>query len=185
MSDNSQPICTKFSYDDKKGEEWRLNGVLHREDGPARTYTNGTKQYYKHGYLHREDGPAVEANHGYCTKQVYYYEGRIHNEKGPAYIERWCDSEVLKYFEHDILHHLQGPAVILRYFNKRHSRSDDIQYFINGKYYTRENFEKVIKTLKKFISKLKQKKRNKISNIIYESTTNCFEICKIISAYCV
>ena len=184
-SNHSEPIRTNFSYDDKKGEEWRLNGVLHREDGPARTYSNGTKQYYKHGYLHRIGGPAVEANYGYCTKTVYYYEGKIHNEKGPAYIERWCNSELLKYFENDTLHHLQGPAVILRYFNKRHSRSNDIQYFINGKYYTNKNFEKVIKTAKKFISKLKQKRRNKITNIIYESTTNCFEICKIISEYCV
>jgi hypothetical protein len=177
------PICTKFSYDDKKGEEWRLNGLLHREDGPARIYSNGTKQYYKHGYLHRIDGPAVDANHGYCTKQVYYFEGVIHNENGPAYIEKWSDSELLKYFENDKLHHLQGPAIILRYLNCK--IKDDIQYFINGEYYSRENFQKVIKTLHKFIEKLKQKKRNKVTKIIYESTSNCFDICKIISAYCV
>lgn len=180
---SNTPICTKFSYDDKKGEEWRLNGLLHRDDGPARIYSNGTKQYYKHGYLHRVGGPAVQANHEYCKKTVYYFEGVIHNSNGPAYIERWINSELLKYFEQDKLHHLKGPAVILRYFNSK--IKDDIQYFINGEYYSRENFEKVLKTVRKFIAKLKQKRRNKVTKIIYDSTSNCFDISKIIASYCV
>ena len=39
--------------------------ILHREDGPAIEYANGTKCYIKNGLRHREDGPAVEWNDGY------------------------------------------------------------------------------------------------------------------------
>ena len=36
------------------------NGGLHRTDGPAYEYTNGTKHWYLNGKRHRTDGPAVE-----------------------------------------------------------------------------------------------------------------------------
>jgi hypothetical protein len=35
-------------------------GQLHREDGPAIEYPNGTKLWYQNNLLHREDGPAIE-----------------------------------------------------------------------------------------------------------------------------
>jgi hypothetical protein len=45
---------------DKWGTEcWCLNGELHREDGPAVTYSDGTKYWYRNGKFHREDGPAI------------------------------------------------------------------------------------------------------------------------------
>ena len=37
---------------------WKLNGVLHREDGPAVLGINGRHRWYTHGLLHRIDGPA-------------------------------------------------------------------------------------------------------------------------------
>ena len=40
--------------------EWRLDGSLHREDGPAVEMLNGTRVWFRHGKQHREDGPAVE-----------------------------------------------------------------------------------------------------------------------------
>ena len=40
--------------------EWRLDGKLHREDGPAIEWESGDKFWYLKGYLHREDGPAIE-----------------------------------------------------------------------------------------------------------------------------
>jgi len=36
------------------------SGKLHRRDGPAIEYADGTKCWYRDGRLHREDGPAVE-----------------------------------------------------------------------------------------------------------------------------
>lgn len=34
--------------------------IVHRDDGPAIIYNNGTKKWYQYGKLHREDGPAAE-----------------------------------------------------------------------------------------------------------------------------
>jgi len=34
-------------------------GQLHREDGPAVEYVDGSKFWYQNDKLHREDGPAV------------------------------------------------------------------------------------------------------------------------------
>ena len=45
------------------------DGKLHREDGPACEYSNGTKHWYLDGKLHREDGPAFEYSDG--TKHWY------------------------------------------------------------------------------------------------------------------
>ena len=41
-------------------KEWRLNGILHREDGPTLEYHNGINEWFRNGSLHREDGPAIE-----------------------------------------------------------------------------------------------------------------------------
>ena len=41
------------------------NGKIHREDGPAVEYRDGTKEWWLNGNLHREDGPAVEWGNGY------------------------------------------------------------------------------------------------------------------------
>lgn len=38
---------------------YRRAGKLHREDGPAVVWADGTQLYYFEGKLHREDGPAV------------------------------------------------------------------------------------------------------------------------------
>jgi len=48
---------------------WRLDGKLHREDGPAIEGANGGKEWWLHGGLHREDGPAVE----YATGRKGWY----------------------------------------------------------------------------------------------------------------
>jgi len=48
----------------KESTEWRLNGKLHREDGPARIWADGSKSWWIHGNQHREDGPAYEGADG-------------------------------------------------------------------------------------------------------------------------
>jgi len=55
-----------------KRTEWYLNGVPHREDGPAVEYANGTKSWWLNGELHREDGPAIERADGY---KAWYLNG--------------------------------------------------------------------------------------------------------------
>jgi hypothetical protein len=51
-----QPEKKSFRYHD----EWTLEGSLHREDGPAVEYKDGTKKWCINGKLHRLDGPAFE-----------------------------------------------------------------------------------------------------------------------------
>jgi hypothetical protein len=46
---------------DERGTKcWYLNGLLHREDGPAMIFANGTKFWFLNNKRHREDGPAAE-----------------------------------------------------------------------------------------------------------------------------
>ena len=52
---------------------WYLNGNLHREDGPAAEFVDGTKEWFLNGNLHREDGPAIEWVDG--TKS-WYIDGK-------------------------------------------------------------------------------------------------------------
>lgn len=61
--------------------EYRLNGMLHREDGPAVEWADGHKEWYEYGMLHRLDGPAIEWSsgnrtwfiNGWCIKYVQKY----------------------------------------------------------------------------------------------------------------
>ena len=52
---------------------WRLNGELHRTDGPAIEWANGDKCWYLNGNRHRIDGPAVE----YGYKAWYLHGERV------------------------------------------------------------------------------------------------------------
>jgi len=58
---NEQPTLKTFANGSK---EWRLNGQLHREDGPARELFNGTKFWFQNDQLHHLDGPAIEFANG-------------------------------------------------------------------------------------------------------------------------
>jgi hypothetical protein len=46
------------------GKTWYENDNIHRHDGPAMEYTNGTKLWYINSKLHRLDGPAIEVHDG-------------------------------------------------------------------------------------------------------------------------
>ena len=51
------------------------HGELHREDGPAVIYTNGSEEWYINDKLHREDGPAVIWEDG--TKYWFLHDKKI------------------------------------------------------------------------------------------------------------
>ena len=59
---------------------------LHREDGPAIVFPDGSQEWYRNGDLHREDGPAVINPDG---EQYWYRNGKCHRDDGPARI--WPD----------------------------------------------------------------------------------------------
>jgi hypothetical protein len=54
---------------------WWLNGKLHRIGGPAIEYFDGTKYWIQNGKFHRLDGPAVEWS--YEHKEWYYEDKNI------------------------------------------------------------------------------------------------------------
>jgi hypothetical protein len=56
---------------------------LHREDGPASIYENGSMHWRRHGKLHRVDGPAIINE----NMQQWWYNGKLHRLDGPAIIE--------------------------------------------------------------------------------------------------
>lgn len=45
---------------------WRLsNGDIHRENGPAVEYTDGSKAWWTNGKRHRAGGPAIDFSNGH------------------------------------------------------------------------------------------------------------------------
>jgi len=67
-------------YDERT--EWQMKGKLHREDGPALEWANGTKEWYENGQRHRTDGPALERASG-C--KAWWENGKLHRTDGPAF----------------------------------------------------------------------------------------------------
>ena len=63
----------EVKVDPAGNKRWYLNGILHREDGPAVERANGAKFWYLNGKLHREDGPAVEGSNG---SKTWYLNGK-------------------------------------------------------------------------------------------------------------
>jgi hypothetical protein len=62
---------------------WYINifGKVHRKDGPAIEYRDGSKGWWLNGLLHREDGPAIEWVNG---DKIWYINGNKHRVDGPA-----------------------------------------------------------------------------------------------------
>ena len=73
----SNPVIDTFG-----NKEWRnVDGVVHREDGPAIEWANGSKEWCLNGQRHREDGPAVELANG---SKAWWLNDKLHREDGPA-----------------------------------------------------------------------------------------------------
>ena len=53
--------------------EWKFNDKLHRENGPAIEYADGSKYWFINGKRHRENGPAVELADG---DRAWYINGK-------------------------------------------------------------------------------------------------------------
>ena len=95
---------------------------LHREDGPAIEYENGTKEWYVNGQRHREDGPAAEYENG--TKE-WNVNGQLHRSDGPA----------VEYADGSKEWYVNGQSVTEKEFNKRHNSCSGKIVEIDGKKY--------------------------------------------------
>ncbi len=60
----SSTVIPEITHTLNGNYEWRVNGLLHREDGPALEHKNGDKEWWVNGKCHRENGPAVEYANG-------------------------------------------------------------------------------------------------------------------------
>jgi hypothetical protein len=93
--------CNNIIIKDMRNGNTYKNGVLHSfEDEPASNKIT-CKEWYKDGVLHREDLPARITLNRIDGRlfEYYYYNGEIHRGDGPA-IKEYCISE--EYY--DILH---------------------------------------------------------------------------------
>lgn len=87
------------------------NGQLHREDGPAVEWADGTKMWFQNGKLHRDGAPAVELADG---GQEWHRHGKLHREDGPAMIAGTMQDKFSiahGWFVNGLRHRLDGPAL--------------------------------------------------------------------------
>ena len=82
---------------DSNNEEWWVNGIRHRVDGPALTNRIG-KFWYRNGLRHRDDGPSQNYTYGH---KEWYHNGVLHRKDGPAIIntrgkEWWVDGVFIR-----------------------------------------------------------------------------------------
>jgi len=72
----------KSEYPDRV--EYTLNGLLHREDGPAIERSNGSKAWFIDGKAHRGDGPARILSDG--TKYWYINNKKLSEKEFNQYL---------------------------------------------------------------------------------------------------
>lgn len=63
------------TFKTKHSTGYTINGRLHREDGYAIMYANGTKIWYINGQRHRENGPAYISRDG---SKSWWIKGVLH-----------------------------------------------------------------------------------------------------------
>jgi hypothetical protein len=85
-------------------KEWFLNGMLHREDGPAVECANGDKIWYLNDKCHREDGPAVEYANGYKSWYLNHkeYTEQEFNEKMNPKAKELSVSDISKLLGYEV-----------------------------------------------------------------------------------
>ena len=76
-------------YREDNIEFWYFNDELHREDGPALEYADGTKVWYLNGKLHRENGPAIEFPDG---SKSWFLNGSQYSE---SEFKHWLEKKNL------------------------------------------------------------------------------------------
>lgn len=112
--------------------------------------SDGTEVWYKNGKYHKEDGPAIETPDGYYA---WYYNGSKHREDGPAV--EYKDGTKFWYYN-DLYHRVGGPAV---YYGSVWRKYEIHKWYLYGMEMSEEQYNKVMKTCKRAISKFKLRLR--------------------------
>ena len=99
--------------------------ILHRDNGPAVEYEDGSEAWYQNNKLHRVGGPAItldyEGGNPFVTVDVTFEGG----DKG--------------WYQNDKLHRLDGPAI------ERHNGKK--LWYVNGNRLTLKEIEEIKKRL--------------------------------------
>jgi len=103
---------------------------LHRLDGPAVEWFDGSKEWWINGKRHRLDGPAIEYSNG---SKEWWVNGKQHRLGGPAVI--FADGSE-EWWVNDKLYRLDGPAIIWS--------NGDEEWYINGRKLNTKEVEKWI-----------------------------------------
>lgn len=76
-------------HNDKLIVKYFVNGLCHREYGPAMVQIFGKQKiqfWYLNGEIHREHGPALIEEYNNDILKMWYSHGKLHNKKGPALV---------------------------------------------------------------------------------------------------
>ena len=122
-----EKLSDQPKIDEKGTKRWyNAEGQLHRLDGPAIEYANGSKEWYKEGQFHRLDGPALEYANG---SKYWFLNDKRHRLDGPAV--ELADGDKC-WYQNDKLHRTDGPAVEYADGGKK--------WYLEGVNYTEEEF---------------------------------------------
>ena len=116
--------------------EWKnKEGMLHRLDGPALEFDNGSREWWVGGKRHRGDGPAIEWGDGH---KEWYLNGRIHRVGGPAII----NGKYKEWRFNGKIHRVDGPAI--------EWGNGDKEWWLNGKlFHSQEDWFEILTELEK------------------------------------
>ena len=130
------------------------DGLLHREDGPAREFVNGDKLWFLNDLPHRVDGPAHDRADGV---KVWFFNGKLHHEDGPAYEHPNGRKE---WWIHGKGHREDGPAV-------EDPVHGDEWWFNDVQYKSKEDFPGgPVKIIQKDISTLNEVQLEQVASIV-------------------
>ena len=155
---NDKPSVIKFTgqyFKNSKNEYEKLfvhqyykNGKLHRDNAPAKVYTNGNEVWYYHGKIHRDNAPAIINK---IPLDFIDNVDLVDDEELPLK----CLYQV--WYNNGVFHRLGGPAVESINLYSKTEEHVYTEYYINGVEYIENEYNKIMRIVNKFIRQLKQK----------------------------
>ena len=103
----------------------------------------------------------------------WYHENRLHRDKKPAQEIYTVDDNGFEHYDYchyrkGILHNISGPCIVISGKNENGDYKDTDNYFINNVRYEKDNFERIIDVMKRYVRRL--------SFLVDQPGTNTFEI---------
>jgi hypothetical protein len=130
----------KIEFSNKGTIRWcNLQNKLHRLDGPAVEWSDGTKEWWVNGERHRIDGPAIEWSDG---AKAWHVDGELHRLDGPA-IE-WRNG-TKEWWVNGERHRIDGPAIELGNGVKEWWVDGVKEWWVDGVKYDEQTFNREFK----------------------------------------